>query len=149
MPTSKDFLITCRQCGAWCCMQVLPPVTKKEKERIISAGFPDYFSKVSENVYTIQATNKGICPYLQSNNSCKIQTVKPQLCQVWPVIPRIENGQRGFLIIHCPIYPLLSSETLTHAKSEAAQIPPEIIHQLWSLSPNAKKNYKRFTYEKQ
>jgi Fe-S-cluster containining protein len=138
----------CTHCKALCCTLVTPPLTKKERQKIIDAGFPNHFKKITEDVYVIKPGRSNVCPYLKDDYSCLIQDVKPRLCSLWPVIPYDKNNTRGCLIIHCPLFPLLSKETIETAMKEAANIPRSVIDLLWQLSPEMKEKYKKFEYER-
>ena len=147
MPISQRFLTVCNKCKALCCTLVLPPITENERNDIIDAGFPDYFTKKANGIYTIKPTNQGKCPYLSHNDSCIVHKVKPQLCRVWPIVPRIKNNKKEYIIIKCPIFPLLSEDDIKNSKKEAEKIPSEIINQLWNISNELKEKYKKFEYE--
>jgi Fe-S-cluster containining protein len=147
MPTSSTLISVCKQCNAWCCTIVKPPVTKQEKDTILQAGFSDHFIQIDENIYQIQAEDQKPCPYLKKDYSCEIQHIKPKLCKIWPVIPRYKQNKRGYIIIKCPLYFHLTPQDIQQAKNEAAAVPQEIVTQLWMISPEMKEKYKRFTYE--
>jgi Fe-S-cluster containining protein len=129
-------------------MLVKPPVTEEEKNAIIEAGFDDYFLYRRHGIYDIKTGMNSRCPYLKNDNSCLIHDVKPILCRIWPVIPRIKNNKRSFIIIKCPLFPHLSKEDIIQAKKEAETIPVEIIQHLWAISKEMKEKYKLFDYEK-
>ena len=147
MPISQRFLPVCNKCNALCCTLVLPPVTKKEKNDIVNAGFPDYFIQIESGIYTIKPTDQGKCPYLSCGDSCTIHQVKPQLCRVWPVIPHYKNNKRGYIVIKCPLFSQLSKEDIKCAKKEAETISIPIIQKLWNISPEIKQKYKVYDYE--
>ena len=148
MPVSSNFLSTCKKCKALCCSLVLPPVTKKERNEILDMGFNDYFTNIGNGIYSIKPTKQGICPYLKSDYSCKINKVKPKLCRIWPVIPRYKNDKRECIVIKCPIFSQISKSDLDQAKKESETIPISIINHLWNISNDTKKKYKLFEYEK-
>jgi len=146
MPISDQFLDVCTKCKALCCTFVLPPVTEEERNQILKAGFEDHFNKVDDAIYKITPSEKGNSPYLQSDLSCKIHQVKPNLCKIWPVVPRYHNNTRGGIIVKCPLYSQLSEEDIQKAKKEAEQIPIPILLQLWKISEDTKEKYKIFEY---
>ncbi len=146
MSVSNKFLNLCNECNAFCCRQRLPPISTNEKKRILDAGYENNFLHLKDDIYTIIPSNKGCCPYLKSDNSCKIQDVKPTFCRIWPIVPRIRNDKRAYLIIKCPIFCLLSKEDIEKSKKEAEKIPEETIIQLWDISDDLKEKYKKFEY---
>jgi Fe-S-cluster containining protein len=146
MPTSSAFLSVCAKCHAWCCNAVMPPVTKQERDIILQGGFPDYFIQIDEDMYQIRAEDQKPCPYLTKDMSCGIQEVKPRLCKVWPVIPRISHNKKEFILLNCPITSTLLPSDIQRAKKEAEALPVDLIVRLWELSQKHKNRYKRFTY---
>lgn len=148
MPTSSTFHTVCSRCKAYCCTLVLPPVTDTERQQILSAGFPDRFEKIKEDLYIITPDSSSKCPYLTKECSCSIHTVKPHLCMLWPVIPSYTNKKRGCVIVQCPLFPFLSKDSIEKAVHEAEQVPLPIIEYLWGISAETKEKYKRFTYQK-
>ena len=148
MPVSQRFLEVCNQCKALCCTLLRPPVTEKEKQDILKAGFKDHFTKIRDGVYAIKSRNNGNCPYLKEDYSCEIHRVKPTLCKVWPVIPHYQNNKRDCIVIKCPLFPLISKKEFQQTKKEAERIPLPIVQHLWNISPAMKQKYKRFEYEK-
>jgi Fe-S-cluster containining protein len=148
MMSRSDPKSVCQKCKALCCRLVTPPVTEKEKQRILKAGFPDYFEKIDTDLYKIKSQDKKPCPYLKKDYSCSIHNVKPMLCALWPVVPQYKNKKRGCLIIKCPLYPYLPKEFIEGSIKEAEKIPLHIIEELWNLSPEMKEKYKRFEYQK-
>jgi len=126
----------------------MPPITEKEKDDILKGGFEDYFMKITDEVYTIKSGDNGKCPYLNEDYSCKIHSVKPTLCKVWPVIPRYQNKKRECIVIKCPLFPLISKKEIQQTKKEAERIPLPIIQHLWTISPAIKQKYKKFEYDK-
>ena len=147
MPTSSCFLDVCIRCKAYCCTVVQPPVTKKEKQTILTAGFEDHFIDMGNGIFEIKPGKNGNCPYLQNDYSCEIQSVKPQLCSVWPVVPRVKQSKRSYLVIKCPLYQYLSHKEVDQAKKDAEHIPLPIIQHLWNISPALKNKFKIFDYE--
>jgi len=147
MPVSPEYLDVCTKCKALCCNLVLPPVTEEERNMVLEAGFPDYFTKVDINIYAIKPGDKGQCPYLKDDYSCEIHQIKPIFCKIWPVIPRDKDNKRGGIIIKCPLYPLLSKDELEKAKKEGENVPLACIHHLWNISEETKQKYKVFEYE--
>ena len=77
MVNSQKLLPVCKQCKAFCCIGIKLPITKKEKQGIIDAGFKDCFEKVDNGIYEIKLEKNGRCPYLKNDFSCEINNVKP------------------------------------------------------------------------
>lgn len=147
MPRSPHFRTVCKNCEAYCCGFVRPLVTDKERQDVLGAGFQDYFIEVGNGIYEIKPGRRGFCPYLNEDYSCEIHAVKPRLCRVWPVVPRLRNEKLSFLVVKCPLYRCLTEEEVEEAKKEAACIPRSIIYQLWTLSSELKNKFKIFEYE--
>jgi len=147
MLISHKFLTVCEKCQAFCCQLVKPPITEKEKNDIINAGFTDHFIKIEEGIYAIQSNKNDSCPYLKNDYSCEIQPVKPILCKVWPVIPRYKDNKRSCIVIKCPLFPSLTEKEIKQAKKEANTIPLSILAHLWKISPEIKQKYKQFEYK--
>ena len=148
MPSFLQFLAVCKQCKAFCCTIVRPLLTEKEKHDILEAGFKDYFIKVKNGVYCIKPGENGKCPYLKNEYSCEIHRVKPELCRIWPVVPRYKNNKRSCIVIKCPLFSYISEKEIQQAKKEANTIPLTIIKHLWNISPEVKKKFKILGYEK-
>lgn len=148
MPTSSAYRTICTQCRAYCCTLITPPVTEKEKQRIIKAGFPDRFEKIEKNLYAIKSEHTNKCPYLKNDYSCSIHAVKPHLCNLWPVVPYNKNNTRGCLLIKCPLFPFLSKKTIDATMKKAATIPLPLVEHLWKLPSKMKEKYKKFDYKK-
>lgn len=148
MPVSTKYLTRCKGCKAFCCTLVIPPVTEQERKKILKAGFEDYFKYIGNGIYEITGKKNKACPYLQIDWTCKIQSVKPSLCRIWPIIPRIKNNKRSFIVVKCPIYSYLSREVIIQAKKEAETISTAIIEHIWNIPEKMKNKYKKFEYEK-
>ena len=147
MVISPEFLKICKECKAFCCNLVIPPVTEQEKKEILKAGFEDFFIKIGNDIFEMNKDKNKTCPYLNEDYSCKIQHVKPMLCKIWPVIPRNKNNKRVYIVIKCPVYQYLSKDELNQAKKEAEKIPDNVINRLWNISEKTKNKYKKFEYE--
>lgn len=147
MPTSQQLLEECKKCKALCCTLVLPPVTEKERNDILNAGFNDYFTHIGNGIYTIKPADQGRCPYLKHDYSCEIHPVKPILCRIWPVIPRYKNNKRGCIVVKCPLFSQLPRDVINQAKKEGETIPLPVIYRLWDISSETKKKYEIFEYE--
>jgi Fe-S-cluster containining protein len=148
MPVSTKFIRTCKKCKALCCTLVIPPVTEQERKKILKAGFEDHFKDIGNGIYEIKRENSNACPYLSKDWTCKIQSFKPELCKLWPIIPRIKNDKRSLIVVKCPIYPYLSEEEIIHAKKDSETISDIIIEHIWNISEEMKDKYKQFEYEK-
>jgi len=148
MPLSTEFLKRCKECKGFCCTLVIPPVTEQEKEKILKAGFEDHFKYIGNGIYKITKDKNKSCPYLQKDWTCEIQSVKPDLCKLWPIIPYIKNNKRGFIVIKCPIYSYLSKEDIIQAKKEAEAISDIVVELIWDIPEKIKNKYKQFEYEK-
>ena len=147
MPVSKKYLTICKACKAFCCTIVIPPVTEQERKKILTAGFEDYFKYIGNGIYEITVGKNKVCPYLLNDYTCKIQSVKPSLCRIWPIIPQIKNNKLSFIVVKCPIYSYLSKEVIIQAKKEAETISNAIIEYIWNIPEKMKNKYKRFEYE--
>lgn len=147
MPVSHQFRKVCSNCKAYCCSNVRPPITKDEKQIITNSGFKDHFIKIRNGIYEIKPGKDGNCPYLKKDFTCEIHKVKPKLCKVWPVVPRLKLDKKNYIVIKCPLYKYLSKEDLIEAKNEAENISTSIIQHLWKMSHEIKNKFKIYDYE--
>jgi len=122
---SDNFLEICKKCGALCCKVGGPNFTEKEMKRVLDKGFENHFFKVREGIYELK-TRKGFCPYLNSDNSCKIQEVKPILCICHPVFPSF-SGKKKYTLINCPLAKIMDKKQIKVCKLEADKVSDELI----------------------
>lgn len=147
MVSSQKFLSICRQCKAFCCIEIKLPITEKEKQDILDAGFKNCFEKVDNEIYEIKLEKNGRCPYLKNDFSCEINSVKPKLCKLWPIIPRYKNNEKKCILVKCPLFTHISRKEIKQKKDEALLIHPLIISHLWDITPEIKNRFKRFEYK--
>ena len=126
--TEKDIWNICKKCGARCCKFGGVIYTKKEKERVLKAGFKDYFGSYHE-FYGTRSKN-GNCPYLKGY-ACSIHKVRPTFCRIWPVFPKIVNGKKEYFICSCPLAPYLTKEDIKKAIKLANKLPNKIYELSW------------------
>ncbi len=146
MPKFYKFLEVCKKCKAFCCKLDGPTLTEKEKNKILKAGFKDYFIKIGKGLYDVK-TKQQVCPYLKKDYSCEIQKVKPRLCLAWPIIPYYKKGKRFYEIIKCPLYPYLNKKEIKKARKEASRISIDMIKNIWEMPLSMKKKIKKFGHE--
>jgi Fe-S-cluster containining protein len=147
MPISQNFLKVCTECKAFCCKIVRPVITEQERRDILNGGFRDYFINIGDGIYEISDGENDKCPYLKNDCTCEIQSVKPNLCRIWPIVPHIKNNKRGYLLIKCPLSKHIADKELELAVKEAGGIPLLIIQHLWDISKEKKNLFKRFKYQ--
>jgi Fe-S-cluster containining protein len=126
----------------------MPPVTENEINKILKAGFENHFIRMGDELFTIKSKANGNCPYLKKDCSCMIHDVKPTLCKIWPIVPHYQNNKRGYIVIKCPLFPLISKKEFQQKKKEAEKISIQIVKHLWNISSPLKQEYKRFEYVK-
>lgn len=81
-------LRVCTACQGKCCVG-RTMVTEEEREQIIAYSLKDHFVHWRSDVYYL---DKGVCPYLK-NGLCSVQEVKPFVCQIFPFVPRVVDGE--------------------------------------------------------
>jgi Fe-S-cluster containining protein len=152
MNKEKIYLI-CKKCKAKCCRMGGPDFTKKGMQKVLDAGFKDYFYKEREKFYGLKC-KKGICPYLKKDYSCEIHNVLPNMCKCWPVYLEYKNGKKKFVLYNCPLTKYLNKEDIERMKKQVSKIPKEIISEPFSegdmkLQPELKYALKIFkTFKK-
>lgn len=118
-----DSLNVCGKCGAHCCTYGGTIATKEEVDKISKAGYKNSFVKLSKNVFITKWGKEGICPYLK-NKECSIYSVRPTLCQIYPILMLNEND---FYLQHCPLLSYLSVNEVKKAKKIIRSLPSEMI----------------------
>lgn len=119
-------LEVCQKCKAVCCKMGGPEFTKTEMEKVLRAGYPDYFVKINEDHFELKG-KKGICPYLAKGSSCSIHKQRPLMCKCWPVYVDYNDNKRQFILIECPLTLLLSKRDIETMKKQASLVPKELI----------------------
>jgi Fe-S-cluster containining protein len=112
----KEIKKICIKCKAVCCKLGGAEFTKKEMQRVLKAGYSDYFRKVGRNHYETK-TRKGVCAYLK-NNVCSIQGLKPKMCWAWPVDLDFNKHHKIFNLIECPLTQHLSKKEIIKMKKQ-------------------------------
>ena len=64
-------------------------VIGEERHRIVSSRGEDHFVHWSEDLFFLE---RGPCPYLK-NGLCSVQEIKPFVCQIFPFVPRVVDGE--------------------------------------------------------
>ena len=118
----------CVKCEAKCCYFGGPTLTKREKERVLKAGFKDYFIPCHE--YFDIKTKKGKCPYLK-NCLCSIHKARPISCKIWPIFAKIIKGKRRYLLYNCPLISYLSKKDILKLKKLASKLPDRFYELSW------------------
>ncbi|MFW6046634.1 MAG: YkgJ family cysteine cluster protein [Candidatus Woesearchaeota archaeon] len=121
-----EILDTCVKCGAKCCKLGGSNFTTKERNAIINAGYPDHIIELSPNHWEF-ISKKGICPYLNKDNSCSIHEVRPLACRCFPVHPEINNGKKEYYLAQCPLGKKLQQKIILQMKKDASKYPSKII----------------------
>jgi Fe-S-cluster containining protein len=96
---------------------------------------------LDENHYELQSKN-GRCPYLQSNNQCKIYKVRPLVCTTFPVYLNEDyKNNSKYEIIPCPLAKTLSKKNIEEKKKQIDMVE-KIIKTTFSSSKLPKKDLK-------
>ncbi len=83
-PDSVGF--QCKNCGV-CCRNQPPDINLKEQSRIEAKGFKNFLEDPNDPGNRSILRNKdGSCFFLNSENKCKINAVKPLICILEPFI---------------------------------------------------------------
>ena len=136
----------CIKCGAKCCFLGGPSFTKKEREKILKAGFKDIFI-FSGKYYDLKAKNDK-CPFLK-NKLCLIHSIKPIVCKIWPVYPIFKENKRKFIILCCPLSKDLSKKEIKMLKKLAEKIPKGLaVYSISDLSPKTIRRLNKFGWSK-
>ena len=87
-------MFICERCGSCCQTQVGIVLLPGEAERI--AGFLKISSKQFKKRYTFTHDGRRYlnhpCPFLDDPPGCRIFSVYPQVCRLWPVNTPVGNG---------------------------------------------------------
>lgn len=143
MVSKLDILKICKKCGEKCCKLGGPVISKEEKNKILKAGFDNFFIK-SEGYYIIKRKKDGNCIYLK-DHKCLIHKVRPIECETWPVSAAYKWGKVRYYLGTCPLTPKLNKKEIETAKKKLSKL--SISHLKRNLE-NAKKEFdKEFDYE--
>jgi Fe-S-cluster containining protein len=96
-PDSVDF--KCRNCG-FCCKNNPPDINPKEQQKIEAEGFKNFldpFAEVGE--HNIRRNKNGNCIFLTKENTCKIHSSKPSICQLEPFIISDYDDKTGLIFL--------------------------------------------------
>ncbi|MCR4284564.1 MAG: YkgJ family cysteine cluster protein [archaeon] len=135
-----NILAVCTKCGAKCCKLGGSNFSTKERNAIIHAGYPDYTKEISTNHWEF-ISKKGICPYLNKNNSCGIYEVRPLACKCFPVHPEIKNGKKEYYLSQCPLGKILPKEMISQMKKDISKYPDKIIKERLEKSNISKEDF--------
>jgi Fe-S-cluster containining protein len=111
--------------------------TEAELKKILKANHPNYFRKIGKDHYEMKS-KKGVCPYLNKDYSCQIEDTKPLMCKSWPVDPDYKGKKAVFMLMQCPLTPLLTPRQIKEMKKQAGKIKPHIINAAFSESKLSK-----------
>ena len=75
----------CAECGSHCCKLGGVVATRNEVDAILAEGYPNYFIRLSDEVYGVEWGDDGHCPYLDQSK-CSIYSVRPLGCRMFPVV---------------------------------------------------------------
>ena len=120
--TERNHSDICKECGGYCCTLGGTLATKFEVDRIIEAGYPNKFIKITENCCVTDFGEDLICPYYKES-SCEIYPVRPLLCRKYPIFST--DGEEHFLV-HCPLTQYLSKDDLAQCIEAALEVPEEL-----------------------
>ena len=134
-------LKTCQRCSAACCKMGGPDFSKSEMEKVLKAGYKNFFVKLNNNHYELKC-KKGICPYLKEDNSCLIHKVRPLMCKCLPLTINYKNNKKEIMVIECPLTPLLSKQGIQIMKRQINRIPKKMLYETFSHSKFSKSDLK-------
>ena len=113
----------CSDCGNHCCKLGGVVATKNEIDAITERGYPDYFVKLSKDVYGLDWGNDGSCVYL-NDLGCSIYHVRPLGCRMFPVV---QTRNHDVILVKCPLVSYLSDDEILTRKRILHQRPKYII----------------------
>jgi Fe-S-cluster containining protein len=132
--TANDLCLlnVCTDCHGRCCVGRTLAV-ESERERIIAYSGQDHFVHWADDIYYL---DRGTCPYLKANR-CSVQDVKPFVCQIYPFVPRVVDGQFWlFCVWECDAGKKLTSDFVENARTLARQFfssrRPEVYVEYWA-----------------
>jgi Fe-S-cluster containining protein len=151
----NQFSNICNKCRALCCKTVGgPDVTKKEMQKILNKGYPDFFVKHTNNHYEIKS-KKGTCLYLTKDNLCLIHDAKPLVCKWWPVDYDYKKGKIELFLVECPMTKYVSKRFIQNMKKQIMKLSKKTLADFYShtyLNKDeiklVKKGQKRFKQKK-
>lgn len=112
----RNLRFKCKGCAIYCCKLGGPSLTKKDIERIESAGYDiSEFSEPVKRQYrnfplmssTLKSKKDGLCVFLKTDKEsntyeCSIYDIRPSLCRLYPFeIKRIKTDSFLLKIIPC------------------------------------------------
>lgn len=96
-PADMSLLATCT-CDGLCCVG-RTMVSSAERAQITTFAGVDYFVPWSETLWYL---DRGRCGYLLQGR-CSVQAIKPFVCQIYPLVPRVIDGALWLLLVdECP-----------------------------------------------
>ncbi|OGI12527.1 hypothetical protein A3K64_01320 [Candidatus Micrarchaeota archaeon RBG_16_36_9] len=135
----------CVKCGAKCCYLGGPTLTRKERNKILKAGFKDFFI-LSGSFYDVKTKNK--CPYLE-NKTCSIYEFRPLVCKIWPVFPIFEKNKSKIIVLYCQLTRTLSKKDIEKLKNSSKKVSRNLsIANVSNLSPAIKRKLNKFGWNK-
>jgi len=87
-PKEMSLITVCTDCRGKCCIG-RTMVAAEERDRIIALTGQDYFVPWAKGLFYLE---RGPCPYLK-NGLCSVQEIKPYVCQIFPFVPRVDEGE--------------------------------------------------------
>lgn len=115
----------CAECGSHCCKLGGVVATRNEVDAILAEGYPNYFIRLSDEVYGVEWGDDGHCPYLDQSK-CSIYSVRPLGCRMFPVV----QTQRGnIVLVQCPLGSQLSDQEISRRKRLLIDRPEYILRE--------------------
>jgi len=114
-PEHLSLIDVCTGCRGKCCIgRTL--ATDVERTRIMQLAGADHFVPWKDNIYYLP---DGPCPYLRGQR-CSVQDVKPFVCQIFPFVPRVIDGEFWLLCVgECDAARTLPSEFVPRVQALA------------------------------
>ncbi len=119
----------CKECGGYCCTQGGTCATKSEVERVIEAGYPNRFIRITEDCYVTDFGTNLTCLYLKES-ACEIYPVRPLTCKKYPIFST--DGEEHFLV-HCPLTQYLSKDDIAQCIETALAVPEDLYTSIQSF----------------
>lgn len=117
IPKDMCLLDVCTSCQGRCCIGRTLAVNS-ERERIVAYSGRDHFVHWADDIYYL---DRGTCPYLKAGR-CSVQDVKPFVCQIYPFVPRVVDGQFWlFCVWECDAGRKLTPSFIENARTLAQE----------------------------
>lgn len=132
----------CKQCKAKCCKIGGADATQEEVDKIVRAGYANFFRKIGENHYEM-VSKELRCSYLGEDNLCSIYKLRPNACKAFPVNSVIENDRREDYLAACSLGRILSKKDSANLVKYCNLIPDKLIRNKFNNTLRTKEEIKK------